>query len=43
MTLGDSLSLKYRIRVVDLAAKHGLLVMYDLREFVDAGGLMAYS
>ena len=43
MTLGDPLTLTYRIRIVDLAAKHGLPAMYDLREFVDAGGLMAYG
>ena len=25
------------LRVVDLVAKHGLLAMYDLQEFVDTG------
>jgi putative ABC transport system substrate-binding protein len=30
-------------RLVDLAAKHRLPAVYPLREFVDAGGLMAYG
>jgi putative tryptophan/tyrosine transport system substrate-binding protein len=32
-----------RRRLVDLAAKHRLPAVYSLREFVDAGGLMAYG
>jgi putative ABC transport system substrate-binding protein len=32
-----------RRRLVDLAAKHRLPAVYPLREFVDAGGLMAYG
>jgi putative ABC transport system substrate-binding protein len=32
-----------RKRLVDLAAKHRLPVVYMAREFVDAGGLMAYA
>ncbi len=40
---GEPITLTYRIRVVDLAAKHGLPAMYDLREFGDAGGLMTYG
>src|SRR5262245_24034714 len=32
-----------RRRLVDLAAKSRLPAMYFLREFVDAGGLMAYG
>jgi len=32
-----------RRRLVDLAAKNRLPVMYQAREFVDAGGLMAYG
>src|SRR6266511_186070 len=43
ITLGDSLTVSYRIRLVDLAAKSRLPAVYDLREFVDAGGLMAYG
>jgi putative tryptophan/tyrosine transport system substrate-binding protein len=32
-----------RRRLVDLAAKHRLPAVYPSREFVDAGGLMAYG
>ena len=32
-----------RRRIVDLAAKHRLPAMYNAREFVDLGGLMAYG
>jgi len=31
------------MRIVDLAAKSRLPTMYDVREFVEAGGLMAYG
>ena len=43
LVLGDPLTLTYRIRIVDLVAKSRLPAMYDLREFVEAGGLMAYG
>ena len=43
LVLGDPLTLTYRIRIVDLVAKNRLPAMYDLREFVEAGGLMAYG
>ena len=32
-----------RTRITTLAAKHRLPAMYGLRDFVDAGGLMAYA
>jgi putative ABC transport system substrate-binding protein len=43
LVLGDPMALTYRIRIVDLVAKGRLPAMYDLREFVEAGGLMAYG
>jgi putative ABC transport system substrate-binding protein len=39
----DGMGLLNRARIVELAAKHRLPVMYGLREFVDAGGLMVYG
>jgi putative ABC transport system substrate-binding protein len=39
----DPLTVRYRDQIVDLAAKHRLPAMYGFREFVDAGGLMAYG
>ena len=41
--LGSVLLFNERRRVVALAAKNRLPTMYFAREFVDAGGLMAYS
>jgi putative ABC transport system substrate-binding protein len=41
--LDDVLFTTQRRRVVELAAKHQLPAMYGFREFVDAGGLMAYG
>jgi putative ABC transport system substrate-binding protein len=43
MTTADSLIVSYRTSIVDFAAKHRLLSMYPLKEFVDAGGLMFYG
>ncbi len=41
--LGSTMLLRERRRLVDLAAKHRLPAVYPWREFVDAGGLMAYG
>ena len=41
--LTSSMFLNERRRLVDLAAKTRLPAVYPLREFVDAGGLMAYG
>jgi putative ABC transport system substrate-binding protein len=43
ITLGDPLTVSHRMRIVDLAAKGRLPTMYDARESVEAGGLMAYG
>ncbi len=39
----DAVTLAHRTRIVALAAKSRLPAMYGLREFVEAGGLMAYG
>jgi putative ABC transport system substrate-binding protein len=39
----DPLTVRYRERIVGLAAKKRLPAMYGMREFADAGGLMAYG
>ena len=39
----DPLTARYRDRIVELAKKHRLPTMYGFREFVDAGGLIAYG
>jgi putative ABC transport system substrate-binding protein len=41
--LASSMFIGERRRIVDLAAKHRLPAVYPVREFVDAGGLMAYG
>jgi putative ABC transport system substrate-binding protein len=41
--LGNAMFTNERRRLVDLAAKNRLPGMYPWREFVDAGGLMAYG
>jgi putative tryptophan/tyrosine transport system substrate-binding protein len=41
--LVDPLTVRYRARIVELAMKSRLPAMYGFREFVDAGGLMAYG
>jgi putative ABC transport system substrate-binding protein len=43
LVLADPLTWRNRLQVVDLAARHRLPAMHTLREFVDAGGLMAYG
>jgi ABC-type uncharacterized transport system substrate-binding protein len=39
----DPLIVRYRARIVELAAANQLPAMYGFREFVDAGGLIAYG
>ena len=39
----DSVLIASRQRVTELAAKHRLLTIYSSREYVDAGGLIAYA
>ena len=39
----DALAVLHRQKVVELAAKHRLPALYSHREFVEAGGLMAYG
>jgi putative tryptophan/tyrosine transport system substrate-binding protein len=39
----DPLTVRFRTRIVDLAAKNRLPAVYGFREFVDAGDLMAYG
>ena len=43
LVLSDVLTFEYRRKVAALAAKYRLPAMYPLREFVEAGGLMAYG
>jgi putative ABC transport system substrate-binding protein len=42
-SLGDPLITVERQRVVDFALRHRLATLFGWREFVDAGGLMAYG
>jgi putative ABC transport system substrate-binding protein len=39
----DPLFLEQRNRIVEFAAKHRLPASYDVRPFVDSGGLMSYG
>ena len=39
----DALIQEYRLLITELAAEHRLAAIYPSREFVDAGGLMAYG
>jgi len=43
VVLGSPLFFVERLRLVDLAAKHRLPAIYPAREYVDAGGLIAYG
>jgi putative ABC transport system substrate-binding protein len=40
---GDPLLVSERIRIISLASRQKLPQIYVLREYVDAGGLMAYG
>ncbi len=39
----DAFTSLHRGRIAELAARHRLPAIYELREYVDAGGLMAYG
>ena len=39
----DPLFLQHRVRIIELAAKHRLPAIYDLRQFAEDGGLMSYG
>jgi putative tryptophan/tyrosine transport system substrate-binding protein len=43
IVLSDALTLRHRSHLVTLAAEHQLPAMYEFREFVEAGGLIAYG
>jgi putative ABC transport system substrate-binding protein len=43
VVLAGSLFFSHRVRLVELAAQHRLVAIYTFREFVAAGGLMAYG
>jgi len=43
ITFSDVVTYQHRMRVADLAAKNRLPMMSPYREFVEAGGLMAYG
>jgi putative ABC transport system substrate-binding protein len=43
LTLVDPFTMSQRRRIVEFAAQHHLPEMYEQREFVEAGGLMAYG
>jgi putative ABC transport system substrate-binding protein len=43
LPVGDPFLTSHRARIAELAAKHRIPAIYYWREFVDAGGLMAYG
>jgi ABC-type uncharacterized transport system substrate-binding protein len=43
ITFGDVFTLQHRTRIATLATQHQLPAIYELKAFVEAGGLMAYG
>jgi len=43
ITLVDAVTFSQRQRIVEFAAKHRVPAIYQVREFIDAGGLMSYG
>jgi putative tryptophan/tyrosine transport system substrate-binding protein len=43
LVLADAMLLQHRSRLVELAATSHLPTIYNLREFVEAGGLLSYG
>jgi ABC-type uncharacterized transport system substrate-binding protein len=43
LILADPFTRAHRERIVEFAAKRGLPAIYEIREFVDVGGLMCYG
>jgi putative ABC transport system substrate-binding protein len=43
LILADPLTLNQRLRIVEFAAEERLPAMYEVSQFVDAGGLMSYG
>jgi putative ABC transport system substrate-binding protein len=43
ITLVDGVTMTNRYRIAELAAKHRLPTIFQVRDFVDAGGLMSYG
>jgi len=43
MLISDNLFFTQQRRIIDLASRHRLPVMFDTRDFVEAGGLMSYG
>jgi putative ABC transport system substrate-binding protein len=43
ITLVDGVTMSSRYRIVELATKHRLPTIFQVRDFVDAGGLMSYG
>ena len=43
VTQSDAFTFFHRARIAELALKHRLPTMHDLREYVEAGGLMSYG